>query len=245
MRLSGKLALVTGGASGFGAGIARRFAAEGARVIIADIDETKGSVLAREIGSSANFVRCDVTRAEDFLAVAAETGASLDIVVNNAGTGHTPQSLESLDPTLFEKLWRVNMLSIYNSARAFVPSMKARRVGAFINVASTAAVSPRPNLCWYNASKGWVVTATRAMAIELAPFGIRVNAVNPVAGETPMLATFMGEDTPEIRAKFLSTIPLGRFSTPADIAAAACFLASDDASMITGIAMEVDGGRCI
>jgi 3-oxoacyl-[acyl-carrier protein] reductase len=190
-------------------------------------------------------VRCDVSRTEEFPAISAAVGADPDIVVNNAGVGHSPQSLESLDPALFEKLWRVNMLSIYNSARAFVPSMKSRRSGAFVNIASTAAVSPRPNLCWYNASKGWVVTATRAMAVELAPFGIRVNAVNPVAGETPMLATFMGDDTPEIRAKFLSTIPLGRFSTPADIAAAACFLASDEAAMITGIAMEVDGGRCI
>ncbi len=245
MRLQGKTAAVTGGASGFGAGIARRFAAEGARIFIADIDEAKGAALAREIGPAASFHRCDVTRPEDFEALSASAQGGLDILVNNAGLGHTPQPLDSLSPELFDRIFRVNMLSIYNSARAIVPRMKAARRGAIVNIASTAAVSPRPNLCWYNASKGWVVTATRAMAVELAPFGVRVNAVNPVAGETPMLATFMGADTPEIRAKFLATIPLGRFSTPEDIAGAVCFLASDEASMITGVAMEVDGGRCI
>lgn len=245
MRLQGKTAAVTGGASGFGAGIARRFAAEGARVLIADVDEAKGAALAREIGPAALFHRCDVTCAEDFETLAASAQNGLDILVNNAGLGHTPQPLDSLSPELFDRIFRVNMLSIYNSARAIVPRMKAARRGAIVNIASTAAVSPRPNLCWYNASKGWVVTATRAMAVELAPFGVRVNAVNPVAGETPMLATFMGADTPEIRAKFLATIPLGRFSTPEDIAGAVCFLASDEASMITGVAMEVDGGRCI
>jgi 3-oxoacyl-[acyl-carrier protein] reductase len=126
-----------------------------------------------------------------------------------------------------------------------VPRFKAAKKGVILNIASTAGVSPRPRLAWYNASKGWVITATRAMAVELAPFGIRVNALNPVAGETPLLKTFMGEDTPEMRAKFLSTIPIGRFSTPEDLGNAACFLCSDEASMITGVAMEVDGGRCI
>lgn len=245
MRLGGKYAAVTGGASGFGAGIVRRFAAEGARVTIADIDEAKGRSLAREIGEAVEFQRCDVTQAEDFAALARRAPGGFDILVNNAGMGHRPQPLDTVEPELFDRICRVNMASIYHSARAFAPTMKAARRGAIINIASTAAVSPRPNLCWYNASKGWVVAATRAMAIELAPFGVRVNAINPVAGQTPMLATFMGEDTPEIRAKFLSTIPLGRFSTPEDIASAACFFASEDASMITGVAMEVDGGRCI
>jgi 3-oxoacyl-[acyl-carrier protein] reductase len=134
---------------------------------------------------------------------------------------------------------------VFLTAREIVPAMKARKTGAILNIASTGGVSPRPNLTWYNASKGWMITATRAMAVELAPFGIRVNALNPVAGETPLLATFMGEDTPQIRAKFLASIPLGRFSTPADIAAAASFLCSEEASMITGVALEVDGGRCI
>jgi 3-oxoacyl-[acyl-carrier protein] reductase len=139
----------------------------------------------------------------------------------------------------------VNVRSVYLTSRLAVPLMKARGRGAIVNIASTGGVSPRPNLAWYNASKGWMVAAARAMAVELAPFGVRVNAINPVAGETPMLATFMGADTPEIRARFLASIPIGRFSTPADIAAAALFLCSQDASMITGVAMEVDGGRCI
>jgi 3-oxoacyl-[acyl-carrier protein] reductase len=126
-----------------------------------------------------------------------------------------------------------------------VPLMKAQKSGCILNIASTAGVSPRPNLTWYNASKGWVITASKSMAVELAADNIRVNALNPVAGETPMLATFMGEDTPEKRQQFLSTIPLGRFSTPADIGQAAVFLCSDAASMITGVALEVDGGRCV
>jgi len=139
----------------------------------------------------------------------------------------------------------INAKSVFLTAREIVPLMKASKRGAILNIASTGGVSPRPNLTWYNASKGWMITATRAMAVELAPFGIRVNAINPVAGETPLLATFMGEDTPQIRAKFLASIPIGRFSTPQDIAAAAAFLCSDEASMITGVALEVDGGRCI
>jgi 3-oxoacyl-[acyl-carrier protein] reductase len=146
----------------------------------------------------------------------------------------------------FDRVFHVNMKSVYLTAQAFVPAMKARRSGVILNIASTAGVSPRPRLNWYNASKGWMITATKAMAVELAPFGIRVNALNPVAGETPLLKTFMGgEDTPEMRAKFLATIPLGRFSTPDDMGHAAAFLCSDAASMITGVAMEVDGGRCI
>jgi 3-oxoacyl-[acyl-carrier protein] reductase len=153
--------------------------------------------------------------------------------------------MESLDDATFDRLFAVNIRSVYLTARHIVPGMKARGSAAILNVASTGGVSPRPNLTWYNASKGWMITATRAMAIELAPAGIRVNAINPVAGDTPLLATFMGEDTPEVRARFLASIPIGRFSTPADMGAAAAFLCSDDASMVTGIAMEVDGGRCI
>jgi 3-oxoacyl-[acyl-carrier protein] reductase len=169
----------------------------------------------------------------------------LDILVNNAGIGHVPQPLEALVEDEFDRLFAVNMKAIYLAAREVVPLMKARKSGVILNMASTAGVSPRPRLAWYNASKGWVITATRSMAVELAPFGIRVVALNPVAGETPLLKTFMGEDTPEIRAKFLSTIPIGRFSTPEDLGNAACFLCSAEASMITGVAMEVDGGRCI
>jgi 3-oxoacyl-[acyl-carrier protein] reductase len=169
----------------------------------------------------------------------------LDILVNNAGTTHLPLALEDVTAADFEKVYNVNIKSVYLTAQAFVPHFKERGCGAILNVASTGGVSPRPRLTWYNASKGWMITATKGMAVELAPSGIRVNAINPVAGETPLLKSFMGEDTPEIRAKFLSTIPIGRFSTPEDMGNAACFLCSDEASMITGVAMEVDGGRCI
>jgi len=150
-----------------------------------------------------------------------------------------------MDEARFDRLMGVNTKSVFHTARCAVPAMKAAKHGAILNIASTGGVSPRPNLAWYNASKGWMIAATRAMAVELAPFGVRVNAINPVAGETPMLATFMGEDTPEVRARFLASIPIGRFSTPADIAAAAVYLCSQEASMVTGVAMEVDGGRCI
>jgi 3-oxoacyl-[acyl-carrier protein] reductase len=169
----------------------------------------------------------------------------MDILVNNAGIGHKPQPLERLEEAEFDRLMAVNVKSIYLAAREVVPRFKAQGGGVILNMASTAGVSPRPNLAWYNASKGWVITATRAMAVELAPYGIRVVALNPVAGETPLLATFLGEDTPERRAQFLATIPMGRFSTPQDLGHAACFLCSDEASLITGVALEVDGGRCI
>lgn len=247
MRLKEKRALVTGAASGFGAGIARKFSEEGARVLIVDIDEAGAERLARELPNAA-AARCDVSKAQDVRALAERANAlfgGLDILVNNAGIGHLPQPLEALAEEAFDLLFAVNAKSVYLTAQAFAPAMKAARSGAILNVASTGGVSPRPNLTWYNATKGWMITATRAMAIELAPFGVRVNAINPVAGETPLLATFMGEDTPEIRAKFLASIPLGRFSTPADMGAAAAFLCSDEASMITGVALEVDGGRCI
>lgn len=246
MRMKDRIAVVTGAASGFGAGIATRFAEEGARVAIVDLNLAAAETLARELGGLA--LACDVSRGDEVEAMAARIRAELgeaDILVNNAGVGHTPQPLESLAEAEFDRIWSVNVKSAYLTARAFVPAMKARRSGCILNVASTGGVSPRPNLTWYNASKGWLITATRAMAIELAPFGVRVNAINPVAGETPLLKTFMGEDTPETRARFLASIPLGRFSTPADMGAAAAFLCSDDAAMVTGVAMEVDGGRCI
>ena len=245
-RLKDKVAIVTGGASGFGEGIARRFAEEGARVAIADINDEVAQTLAKELNGMA--VRADISRGSDVSAlVQAVRGkwGEIDILVNNAGIGHKPQPLETIPEDMFDRIVAINAKSVYLTAREIVPAMKARKRGAILNIASTGGVSPRPNLTWYNASKGWMITATRAMAVELAPFGIRVNAINPVAGETPLLATFMGEDTPEIRAKFLTSIPIGRFSTPDDIASAACFLCSDEASMITGVALEVDGGRCI
>ncbi|MGD0563377.1 MAG: glucose 1-dehydrogenase [Roseiarcus sp.] len=248
MRLKGKVAIVTGGGSGFGEGIVRKFVAEGARVVVADRDGAAARRVAESLGGPAASVVADVSTEAGFAGAVAEAIARfgrLDILVNNAGVGHTPQPLETLAEEVFDRIAAVNMKAIYFGAKHVVPLFKAQKSGAILNVASTGGVSPRPNLTWYNASKGWVITATRAMAVELAPFGIRVNAVNPVAGETPLLKTFMGADTPEIRAKFLSTIPIGRFSTPEDIANASAFLCSDEASMITGVAMEVDGGRCI
>ena len=248
MRLTGKIAIVTGAASGFGEGIARKFVAEGARVVVADRDGEGAMRVADSLGLDAAGVRADVTKTADVEAMvrtAIERFDGLDILVNNAGMGHLPQPLESLDEADFDRILAVNVKAIYLAAKEVVPRFKAQQRGVILNIASTAGVSPRPRLTWYNASKGWVITATRSMAVELAPFGIRVCALNPVAGETPMLKTFMGEDTPEVRAKFLATIPIGRFSTPEDLGNAACFLCSDEASMITGVAMEVDGGRCI
>jgi len=246
MRLEGKVAIVTGGGSGFGEGIVKKFVAEGAKVLIADRDEASARRVADATG--ARWVRADVADATDVRAMmdaAQDAFGGLHILVNNAGVGHLPQALEALPEDEFDRIVAVNMKAIYLAAKEIVPRFKAQNHGVILNIASTAGVSPRPRLAWYNASKGWVITATRACAVELAPFGIRVNALNPVAGETPLLKTFLGEDTPETRAKFLSTIPLGRFSTPEDLGNAACFLCSDEASMITGVAMEVDGGRCI
>jgi 3-oxoacyl-[acyl-carrier protein] reductase len=248
MRLKGKSAIVTGGASGFGAGIVRRFVLEGAQVVIADINGAAANALADELGDAALGLRVDVSNGDDvaeMVSGAIGFGGGVDILVNNAGIGHTPESMETLSEEIFERIFEVNIKSIYRTAQQVVPIMKKKGAGAILNMGSTGGVSPRPNLTWYNASKGWVITATRSMAIELAGSGVRVNALNPVAGETPLLKTFMGEDTPEIRAKFLASIPIGRFSTPEDMGAAACFLCSDDASMITGVALEVDGGRCI
>ncbi len=248
MRLNGKVAIVTGGGSGFGAGIVRKFVAEGARVVVADIDADAAAAVAAAAGDGAHAITVDVARAGDAQAMvdaAQRRYGRLDVVVNNAGIGHAPQPLEDLAEDAWDRICAVNMRAIYLAMRAAVPVFKAQRGGVVLNIASTAGVSPRPRLAWYNASKGWVITATRACAVELAPFAIRVNALNPVAGETPLLATFMGGDTPETRARFLATIPLGRFSTPDDIGNAACFLCSDEASMVTGVCLEVDGGRCI
>jgi 3-oxoacyl-[acyl-carrier protein] reductase len=247
-RLAGKVAIVTGAASGFGAGIATRFVAEGAKVVIADVNGEGAATLAADLGEAAQAVRVDVSVDADVAALAeaaAAFGGRIDILVNNAGVGQRPQPLESVGEAEFDRLIAVNAKSVYLTARHFVPAMKAAKAGAILNIASTGGVSPRPNLTWYNASKGWMITATRGMAIELARWGVRVNAINPVAGDTPLLATFMGEDTPEARARILTTIPLRRLSTPADIANAAVFLCSDEASLITGVALEVDGGRCL
>lgn len=242
MRLDGKRAIVTGGASGFGAGIVQKFVTEGAKVVVADINEDLACATAEELGATAQ--KLDVADGASWQALS-EAHGTPDILVNNAGITHLPKPMETVEEEEFDRVLAVNSKSVYLAARTFNAAMKERGSGVILNIASTAGLSPRPNLNWYNASKGWMITATKAMAVELAPFGIRVNALCPVAGETPLLKSFMGEDTPEMRAKFISTIPLGRFSTPEDMGNAACYLCSDEASMITGVAMEVDGGRCI
>ena len=246
MRLDGKTAIVTGGASGFGRGIVEKFVAEGAQVLVADRNGDGARDVAETVGAASATI--DVAKADDWAALAAramEDWGRIDILVNNAGITHLPQPMDEVSEEEFDRVLAVNAKSVFLSARTVMPHMRAAGAGAILNVASTAGVSPRPRLSWYNASKGWMITATRAMAVELAPAGVRVNCLNPVAGDTPLLASFMGEDTPEMRAKFLATIPLGRFSTAQDMGAAACFLCSDEASMITGVGLEVDGGRCI
>lgn len=248
MRLQGKTAIVTGGASGFGAGIIRKFVAEGAQVMIADLNTAMAQDLAQEMGAHAIVATANVANGASVQAMAAQAMAAwgkIDILVNNAGVTHLPAPMETVSEEDFDAVFAVNCKSVYLTARYIVPLMKVRKQGNILNVASTAGVSPRPNLSWYNASKGWMNNVTKGMAVELAPNGVRVNALNPVAGETPLLKSFMGEDTPEMRAKFLATIPLGRFSTPEDMGNAACYLCSDEATMITGVCMEVDGGRCI
>jgi 3-oxoacyl-[acyl-carrier protein] reductase len=248
MRLKDKVAIITGAASGFGEGMAKRFAEEGAKVVVADLNAKGAERVAAEIGEAAIAVTTDVSLQSEFdLMVAAAMAAfgRIDIMVNNAGYTHRNGDMLAVEEDVFDLIAAVNMKAIYHSARAVVPIMEAQRGGVILTTASTAGLRPRPGLTWYNASKGWAITATKSMAVELAPKNIRVNCLCPVAGETGMLAQFMGEDTPELRAKFRATIPLGRLSTPLDIANAALWLVSDEAAFITGVALEVDGGRCI
>lgn len=243
-----KVVLVTGAGSGFGRGIATHMADAGARVGVLDLNHEHAHACAADIGERALPLTADVTSTQDMAAAldALQAWAGpLTTLVNNAGVAQPPTPLEDVTEAAFDQITAVNMRAIYTAARLTVPLFKAQGGGAMLNIASTAGVSPRPGLTWYNASKGWVITATRSMAVELAADKIRVNALNPVAGDTPMLRTFLGEDTPDNRQKFLDTIPLGRFSTPDDLGAAAVFLCSDAASLITGVALEVDGGRCI
>jgi len=248
-RLQGKVAIVTGAASGFGAEIAAMFAREGASVVVADIDGDGAKRVAKEIGDSAAALRCDVTRRADIdasVALARERFGKIDIVVNNAGTTHDNQPLLNVDEATFDRVFAVNVKSIYHMAMAVVPVLRKQGTGGvMLNVGSTAGIRPRPGLTWYNSSKGAVNLMSKSLAVELAPDKIRVNVICPVAGETPLLARFMGADTPENRAKFIATIPLGRLSKPADVAKAAVFLASDDAEFITGVEFPVDGGRTV
>jgi len=248
MRLRERVCVVTGGGSGFGEGIARRFAEEGASVVVADIDGAAAERVAGEL-DGAMAVTADVSKngdVEDMISAAEGAFGGLDILVNNAGIPQRRMSMLDVPEEVFDQIYAVNVKSIYLGALHGVPALKRRGGGVIINTASTAAVSPRPGLTWYNGSKGAVVTLTKSMAVELAPDGIRVNAINPVVGDTPMAVEFMGgEDTPEIRQKFIDTIPLGRMSTPQDVANAALYLASDEADFITGVCLEVDGGRCV
>jgi 3-oxoacyl-[acyl-carrier protein] reductase len=249
MRLHGKVAVVTGAGGGFGEGIARRFAAEGARVVIADINAKAAQRVAASIGSGAVAIAGDVSRGEDvraMVAAATDRFGGLDIVVNNAGTTHRNQPVLEVDEASFDRVYAVNVKSIFWMTRAAVPVLRRQgRGGSIINISSTAGLRPRPGLVWYNGSKGAVNTITQGLAIELAPDNIRVNAVCPVLGATGLTELFMGQpDSPEVRAKFLATIPLGRMSQPSDIANACVWLAEDASSFITGVLLPVDGGRC-
>ncbi len=251
-RLQDKVAVVTGAASGFGAGIARRFAAEGAAVVAADLDEAAGQEVVGEIagaGGRATFVASDVTERDavkHMVQTAVGAYGPLDLLVNNAGYSHVNQPMTETSESDFDRVYAVNVKAIYLAALEAVPLLRRQGGGCILNTSSTAALRPRPGLTWYNGSKGAVNTITKSMAAELAPDRIRVNAICPVIGATGMLETFLGApDTPELRAKFIATIPLGRMSEPADIAAAALFLASDEAEFITGACLEVDGGRCV
>ena len=246
MRLKNKIAIITGSASGFGKGIAKKFSEEGAKLIMVDIN----SKLLKKISNnlSQDYFVADVSKSSDFKSLknfAHKKYGNIDIIVNNAGVTHKPKFMESVNEKDFNKVFNINAKSVYYCAKYFLPKMKKNRKGVILNVASTAGISPRPKLNWYNATKGWMITATKAMAIELATFNVRVNAIAPVAGLTPLLKSFMGGNTPKKKRSFLSTIPIGRFSTPEDMGNAACFLCSDEAGMITGTILEVDGGRCI
>lgn len=249
MRLDGKSAIVTGGASGFGLGIVEAFVREGARVLLADINGDAAAREANRIGPAVQACTCDVTQRPDvdrMIAQAVSAFGGLDIMVNNAGVTHKNQSLMTVTEDEFDRIYAVNVKAIYLATLACVPAMEARGGGVIINTASTAGVRPRPGLTWYNGSKGAAVILTKSMAVELAPKNIRVNAINPVIGETGMLEQFMGSaDTPENRAKFLAGIPLGRMSRPEDIANAAVFFADPASAFITGVCLEVDGGRCV
>jgi 3-oxoacyl-[acyl-carrier protein] reductase len=248
MRLEGKTALVTGAAQGFGRGIAETFIREGARVAVLDLQGDAAARAAEELGPSAFAVGCDVAKKGDVDRATGEVlgrFGHLDILVNNAGTTHRNRPMLEVEEDEFDRVFAVNVKSIYLFAKALVPHFRERGGGNILNIGSTAGLRPRPGLTWYNASKGAVNLVTKSMAVELAPDKIRVNAIAPVAGETPLLASFMGEDTPEKRAAFKATVPWGRFSTPQDIANASLFLCSDESDMITGTVLAVDGGRCI
>ena len=249
MRLKDKVAIVTGAASGFGAEIARQYVAQGAKVAVADINAAGAQAVAGELGGNAIAVTCDVARRADIDALVKATvdkWGSIDIVVNNAGWTHKNQPLLDVDEATFDRIYDINVKSIFHMVHAVVPLMRKARSGVILNVGSTAGIRPRPGLTWYNSSKGAVNLMSKSLAAELGPDNIRVNAICPVIGVTGLLESFMGmPDTPENRKKFTATIPLGRMSTPLDIAHVAVFLASDEAEFITGVEFPVDGGRTV
>ncbi len=249
MRLTDRVAIVTGGGSGFGAGIAQRFAIEGAQVVVADRDRAAAEAVMREIGGDTIAVEADVTRRTEvqrMIDTAVDSFGRLDILVNNAGYSHRNAPLLEVGEEDYDRCFDVNVKAIFHATQIAVPVFRKQGGGVILNTSSTAGLRPRPGLTWYNASKGAVNTLTQSLAVELAPERIRVNALCPVIGETGLLETFMGvPDTPDARAKFVATIPLGRLSRPQDVASAAAFLASDDAEFLTGVLLEVDGGRCV
>ncbi len=249
MRLKDQVAIVTGAASGFGAEISRRYVAEGAKVAVADMNEEGAKKVAAELGANAFAIKCDVTKRADIGALVAATlknFGTLDIVVNNAGYTHKNQPLLDVDEATFDRVFEVNVKSIYFMTLATVPILRAKKRGCIINIGSVSAMRPRPGLVWYSASKAAVNILSKAMAAELGPDNIRVNAVAPVMAPTGLIESFMGlPDTPENRKKFVSNIPLGRLATPLDIAKACVYLASDDADFITGVEFPVDGGRSV
>lgn len=248
MRLAGKVIIITGAGSGFGKGIAERFADEGARLVLADINQQAGDQVANALcagGAEAIHVQTDVADAASVQSLvdhALEQFGDLHIMINNAGITHRNGPMLDVDEATFDAVYNVNVKSLYHAAQAAVPVFRRRGSGGFINVASTAGVRPRPGLTWYNGSKGAAVIITKSMAVELAPENIRVNAINPVMGETGLIDEFLGDNT---REKITAGIPMGRLSQPLDIANAALFLASDEADFITGVCLEVDGGRCV
>jgi 3-oxoacyl-[acyl-carrier protein] reductase len=248
-QLKNKIAIVTGSGGGFGEGIAQAYVHEGARVIVADINGDAAKRVASALGANASAFTCDVTRADQVQALVAHCVSTFgipDIVVNNAGTTHKNRPMLEVDEAMFDKVFAVNVKSIFHMVHAVVPLMRQNKHGVILNIGSVAGIRPRPGLSWYNASKGAVNLLSKSMAVELGPENIRVNAICPVMGVTGLFEDFMGlPDTPTNRAKFLGTIPLGRFAQASDVAAAAVFLASDAAEFFTGLEMPVDGGRTI
>ena len=253
MRVQGKSIIVTGAGNGIGEGIARRLAAEGASVIVNDIHRESGERVTaqiREAGGAASFFAADVTQSAEVKALvdaAVQRHGKLDVMVNNAGWTHRNRPALEVNEDEFDRVYAINVKSIYLATVHAVPAFRANKGGSFINIASTAGVRPRPGLAWYNGSKGAVITTSKSLAAEFGPENIRVNCINPVFNpDTGLSAEFAGGPVDDARrAKFLATIPLGRFSTALDVANAALYLASDEASFISGVCIEVDGARCV